>query len=221
MMSLTAVSSGRDPVEHHPHRLRLALAQRLGGEHALAFAGADAEGDRPEGAMGGGVAVAADQRHPRQGEAELGPDDMDDAVPPVAHRDVADAEPGAVLLQPGQLARGEPVGQRPVAKPGRHGMVGDGEVRAGPAQRPLFGGQAGESLRARHLLHQMPVDIEKAAAVGIGLDDVAIPDLVEEGVAVHCLRSPESLFNGAVLPHRRLAEKNSGKAEQALLLRTS
>ena len=43
--------------------------QRLGGEHVLDLAGADAEGQRPEGAVGAGVAVAADDRHAGLGDA--------------------------------------------------------------------------------------------------------------------------------------------------------
>ena len=46
----------------------------------LDLAGADAEGQRAERAVRRGMAVAADQRGARQGEALLGPDDMDDAL---------------------------------------------------------------------------------------------------------------------------------------------
>jgi hypothetical protein len=42
---------------------------------------ADAEGQRAEGAMRRGVAVAADDGHARQGEALLRPDDVHDALP--------------------------------------------------------------------------------------------------------------------------------------------
>ena len=52
-----------------PHRLRPALHQALGGEHVLDLGGADAEGERPEGAVGRGVRVAADDRHARLGDA--------------------------------------------------------------------------------------------------------------------------------------------------------
>ena len=59
---------------------RLGLGQGLGGEHVLDLAGADAEGDRPEGAVGGGVGVAAHDGHARLGQALLGADDVHDAV---------------------------------------------------------------------------------------------------------------------------------------------
>ena len=59
---------------------RLALHEHLRRQHVLDLARADAEGQRAEGAVGGGVAVAADDRHPGLGHAELGPDDVDDAL---------------------------------------------------------------------------------------------------------------------------------------------
>ena len=43
-----------------PHRPRLALLERLGGQHVLHLAGADPERERAEGAVRGGVRVAAD-----------------------------------------------------------------------------------------------------------------------------------------------------------------
>ena len=46
-------------VDVDAHPLRSGLRQGLGGEHVLDLAGADVEGQRPEGAVGGRVAVAA------------------------------------------------------------------------------------------------------------------------------------------------------------------
>jgi hypothetical protein len=46
----------------------------------LDLRGADAEGQRAEGAVGRGVAVAADDGHAGQGEALLRADDVDDAL---------------------------------------------------------------------------------------------------------------------------------------------
>ncbi len=54
-----------------PHRARPLLDQALGREHVLDLGGADPEGQRAEGAVGRGVAVAADDRHPRLGDAQL------------------------------------------------------------------------------------------------------------------------------------------------------
>ena len=63
------------------HRPGPHLGQRLGGQHVLHLARADAEGERAEGAVGRGVRVAADDRHAGLGDAQLGTDHVHDALP--------------------------------------------------------------------------------------------------------------------------------------------
>ena len=58
---------------------------------------ADALGEGAEGAVGGGVAVAANDGHAGQGEALLGADDMDDALAVVELIEIFDAEILGVL----------------------------------------------------------------------------------------------------------------------------
>ena len=82
-----------------PHRLRLALGEALRGEHVLDLAGADAEGERAEGAVGGGVRVAADDRHARLRDAQLRPDHVHDPLAGGADRVERDAELLAVALE--------------------------------------------------------------------------------------------------------------------------
>ena len=79
--------------------LRLGLPQALRGQHVLDLAGADAEGERAERAVRGGVAVAADDRHARLGQAQLGTDDVHDALLGRAEVEQADAELAAVAAQ--------------------------------------------------------------------------------------------------------------------------
>jgi len=43
--------------------------------------------------------------------------------------------------------------------------------RAGRSTAPL------EGLRARHLMHQMAVDVDQARAIGFGMDEMIVPDL--------------------------------------------
>src|SRR5690606_35054899 len=81
------------------HVLRLALDQRLRGQHVLHFGGADAVRQRAESTVGGGVTVAAHDGHPWQGEALLGTDGVDDALPAVWLVVIFDAEIGGVLRQ--------------------------------------------------------------------------------------------------------------------------
>ena len=100
-----AVAERADVVD--PHRLRLGLLQRLGREHVLDLARADPEGERAERAVGGGVRVAADDRHAGLGDAQLGPDDVDDPLAVGAERVERDAELVAVGLQRLDLAAAE------------------------------------------------------------------------------------------------------------------
>ena len=61
---------GQFAVDGDGHGLERAMRQRLGGQHVLDLAGADAEGQRAEGAVGGGV---ASRRRPRSCRAGSGP----------------------------------------------------------------------------------------------------------------------------------------------------
>ena len=142
---------------------------------------ADAEGERTERAMGRGVAVAAHQRHARQGEALLRADDVADALAPVALAVIFEPEQRGVLRQIGDLrgALGIRIGGRAIG--GRHVVVGH-------QQRPLRRAdlQAGEPqrrkrLRAVHLVGDLAVDIKETGAVRLGVDHMVVPDLVVEG----------------------------------------
>ena len=85
MTSLAVTPAGRSPSTVTAIVPRPLLRERLGGEDVLDLAGADAEGQGAEGAVGGGVAVAAHDRHARLGQALLGADDVHDALVAVAH----------------------------------------------------------------------------------------------------------------------------------------
>ena len=150
--------------------------QRLRGEHVLDLGRADAEGERPEGAVGGGVAVAADHGHARLRQAELRTDDVDDALVGVAHRVEADAELLAVAAQGLDLDLRHGVGdgtgrRRDVVVLGRERQVRapDGAARE---TEPV------ERLGTRHLVEEMEVDVEE---IGLPLGatyDVCVPDLL-------------------------------------------
>ena len=62
------------------HGLRLALGQALGGQYMLDFRGADAKGQRAKSAMRAGVAVTANDRHARLGQAQFRADYMHNAL---------------------------------------------------------------------------------------------------------------------------------------------
>ena len=132
--------SGSVAVDGDRHRLRARLRQRLGGEHVLDLGGADAERDGAEGAVGGGVGVAADDRHAGLGQAELRADDVHDALVEVAERMQPDAELLGVAAQRLDLGAADrvldrlvPVERRDVVVLGGQGEVGAAYPR--PASR--------------------------------------------------------------------------------------
>ena len=85
--------AGSQPaIDAHLEGLRLRLEQALGRQHVLHLAGADAEGERAERAVRGGVAVAADDGHAGLRQPQLGADDVDDALPVAADAVERDAE---------------------------------------------------------------------------------------------------------------------------------
>ena len=148
---------GQVAVDADEHVLGLGLGQRRGGQDVLHLRGSDPEGHGAKGPVRGGVAVAADGRAARQGEALLGADDVDDALPLVGHAEVLEAEILDVLLELQHLGPGGrlldegldadevgPVGRRDVVIDGDQGAVGPPHAAAGEAE-------ALKGLGGRHL----------------------------------------------------------------------
>ena len=141
----------------------------------------------PEGAVGRGVGVPADDGHARLGAALLGADNVDDAVADVAHGEEFDAVVGDVPLEGGELQAGFFVDHGTHAQAlalGGNVVVGHGQGPVRAPDLPPVGAQAGKGLRRRHLVDQVEVDVEDRLAVLFG-DEVRIPDLVIEGLASH------------------------------------
>ncbi len=169
------------PIEAHFRGLRLVLQQALRGEHVLDLGGADAERQRPERAVRGGVAVAANDRHAGLREAELGADHVDDALVDAAHVRQRHAELLAVdpqLLD--LLARDRIfddaqaiVGRRDRVIHRRLGVVGPTDLESAVAQ-PL------EGLRRSDLVHEVQINIEHGRRSGLVDDDVIVPDLLKQ-----------------------------------------
>jgi hypothetical protein len=101
---LGAHPGGDAPVDGHRHRAGALVGQCLGRQHVFHLARADAERQGAERAVGGGVRVAAHDRHARLSGPKLGADDVDDPLVLVAAREQGDAEFAAVLVEGLELA---------------------------------------------------------------------------------------------------------------------
>ena len=97
-------AGGQVALDRDRHGAGRALGERLGREDVLDLARPDPERKGTERAVGRGVAVAADDGHPRLGEALFGSDHVDDSLPGIAHPEQANAELGAVLGEDLDLA---------------------------------------------------------------------------------------------------------------------
>jgi hypothetical protein len=144
---------------------------------------ADAHRQCAERAVGGGVAVAADDRHAGLSETELRSDDVHDALLEVAHRVQPDAELVAVASQRLDLSAGYRIGDRLVDVDRRHVVVlgGDGQVRSPDAA--ACEPQPVERLRTGHFMNEVQVDIDHVgfpgcAGAAAGGDDVVVPYLL-------------------------------------------
>jgi hypothetical protein len=188
VMSL-AVTPGERAVHLDEHVLGLLLDQRLGGEHMLDLRSADAVRQRPEGAMGRGVAVAADHGHARQGRTLFRSDDMNNAVTDVVHLEFSDAVLVAIVVEGLHLQTRNRVGngsdtalalrgRRYVVVRGRD--VGINAPRLAPGQTQAFKG-----LRRGHFVNDVTVDVDQRRPIVALFDQVRIPKFVVKRFANH------------------------------------
>ena len=133
MMSLAVTPGWSWPSTRTSNVFGRRWRRRLGGEDVLDLGRADAERQRPERAVRGGVRVAAHDGHSRLRQAELGTDDVDDPLVRRADAVERDAELAAVLLQRVTClaAISSTIGQRSVR--GGDGVVDGGDRLAGTA----------------------------------------------------------------------------------------
>ena len=172
------------------HGFRLALQQALRGHHVADLGGTDAKRQRTERAVGGGVAVAADDRHARLGGTQLGADHVHDAAVFTIPAMQLDAELAAVGFQLGDLRLRFGVCIRTAAigirRQGRGGMIQRGQYAIGPAQRQAALAQLAECLRRGDFVHQMQIDVEDRRRVGgFGYNDMRVPHFFEQGFCGH------------------------------------
>ena len=141
---------------------------------------------RAKGTVGGGVAVATNHRHARQGPALFRPDDMHDALADIVHRVIVDAEILGVLVQRVDLDAAFLVFDAGFAvQCGGYVMVGHGNGALRRVYLAAGHAQAFEGLGAGHLVYEVAVDIKQAGAVLGLVGHMGIPDLVVKRFGGH------------------------------------
>ncbi|MNE10457.1 hypothetical protein D3C80_1031730 [compost metagenome] len=174
------------PIDGDAHGPGATLQQALGGQDMADLGGADAERQRPEGAVGGGVAVAADDGHAWLGQTQLRSHDVDHAALIGLPARQFDSVTGAVGLQGLDLLAGL-VGDigAPAVRPGGQGgggVIQGGEGAVGAADLQSARLDFGKGLGRGDLMDQVQVHIHHTRRLGrFRHDDVPVPDLFIQG----------------------------------------
>ena len=137
-------------------------------------------GQRRKGTVCAGVGITTDHRHARQRGPLLGADDVHDALTTVGNVEIGHAVAAGILAQGLDLQARHRVGNAVLAAGGGHVVVDHRQIGIEPPRLPVRLLQPLEGLRAGHLVQQVAVDVEQAAAIGLVADDVCIPELVVE-----------------------------------------
>jgi len=167
------------------HGVRLERSQRLGRQNVFDLGGADADGEGPESAVGGGMAVAADDGLAGLGVAKVRADYVDDALKgtePVVERD---SELGAVAVQGVQLFLGDLVRHREGKVPSGRVVVGGGNGQVQPTHFPAGFPEPVKGLGRGDFVDQVQVDIYDRWLIWFLCDHMVVPDLFEHGLGRH------------------------------------
>ena len=146
----------------------------------LDLARADPERQRSEGTVGGGVAVTADDRHPRLRDPQFGADDMDDPLVGVAKVEQANPELPAIRPERVDLLLRDRVGDREAAIGGGDVVIGRRERCLGASHAATGDPQPLEGLGTGDLVNEVPIDVDQRLFAVRAADEMVVPDLVEK-----------------------------------------
>ncbi len=166
--------------EADQHPLRPLQRHHLRRQDVRELGRAAAERERAEAADRRGVAVGHRVRRARQHHAELGRNDVRDALLRIVDVEHPDAVPAAALAHRAQERRAGRIGIVVAA-----GFCGDGVVlhrksQVRPAHRPLLLLKLLERVRRVQLVQHVAVDIDEVAAIGALRHQMGVPDFVEQ-----------------------------------------
>ena len=169
---------GELAIHFHFHVFGFFLDQGLRGKHMLDFRRADAMGQGTKRAMGGGVAIAANDCGAGEREALLRTDNVDDALALVEFVEILNAEVPGVLCQCFHLNAAFFLDNALGAVRRRHVVVDNGQGLFRVAHLAPGQAQAFKGLGARHFMNKMAVNIKQRRAILRLMDEMIVPDLV-------------------------------------------
>ena len=164
----------------HLKRFWFRLTQRLGCQHMLHFAGADAKGQGPQRPVRGGVAVAADDRHARLRDPQFGADHVHDPLIGIPQVKQPHTKLTAVVAERVDLLAGDNVGDRQPPVGGGDIVIGGGECRLRTADPATSQSEALKGLGAGHFMDQMAVDVDQRLFALRCAHQMGIPDFFQQ-----------------------------------------
>ena len=172
---------GERAVDANQHAPGTILLEGLRGQDVFDLAGADADGEGSEGSVSAGVAVSADDGFAGKREAQFGTDDVHDALLRIANISKVDAEVGAVGAKSFDLLAGNGIQDvEAMLARGGHVVIHGAEGEFGAANLAIGQAKTFKGLRGRHLMHEMQINVEQGGLAFSLVDDVRLPELVEE-----------------------------------------
>src|SRR5437016_3177236 len=165
-------------VDENVEHLGARLNKTLRCKNVFDFAGADAKGQRAKGAVRGSVAVAANNGLARLSDAELGADDVDNALILAVHVEEADAGLATVSLQGFKLKLGIVIEDRQGAVGGGDRMVHHGESEIRTADFAALRAETGKGLGRSALVDQVAVNVDDRGLAGLFANHVGVPDFL-------------------------------------------
>ena len=153
----------------------------------LYLAGANTMGQTGKRAIGRGVRITADHRHPGDHCALFRGHHMDDALANIANTEFGNAELLGVVLQGLHLDAGGFIHNFRCGFEwgGRHVVIDGGHAGTRTPGFATRQTQALEGLWRRHLMNDLTIDIDQRGAILTLGDEVSVPQFVIEGFAGH------------------------------------
>jgi hypothetical protein len=148
------------------------------------FTGADAKCQRAKRAVRGSMAITANNRLSGLRNTQLRPNDVHDALVLAVHVKQPHTGFFAVLFQRVELRLGILVDDGQQAVFGRHRVIHHRKREIRAAHRAAFGAKTRKRLRRRALVNQVAVDVKQRRFAGFLINDMTVPNLFVEGLAV-------------------------------------